>query len=92
MEGPYTKMEARQVLKEHPGIEFYACREGEEWQYAKVRLARKKESHVGRYFMALVLLAAVVYGAWRWHLYQKETRAARRSSPVGEVAPGEGVD
>ncbi len=84
MDGPYTKREARQVLAQNPGTEYLACREGEDWQSAKARLARKKETPWGRYLMALILLAAVAYGAWRWHLMQEASGKAPKTGTAFE--------
>lgn len=82
MTGPYLRKEARKVIRENPGVSYMACREGENWQDANVRLPAKKASIPwGLIFMTVLLAMAI--GAW-WHLKNQE---AQRKPSSGAAAP-----
>ena len=84
MEGPYTKKEARQIVVQEPGTSFLACREGEDWQDAVVRLPEEKKSLPWRFIIMLILVAAVGFGSWRWYqTMEAERKAKQHATPVG---------
>ena len=84
MTGPYLRKEARKVIRENPGVSYMACREGENWQDAKVRLPAKKASVPWGLIVMIVLLAAAI-GMW-WHLKQQEELRKASSPPAAQAA------
>jgi hypothetical protein len=74
MLGPFTKSEARAIVKESPEICFHARRDGEvRWQDAEVRLAPKKSAAGLIWLIALAVLAIAFLGAW-WSANQNHRR------------------
>lgn len=89
MDGPFSKKEARVIVKNNPGISFLACREGEGWQDSATRLAKKKKPFVSGQMMLAIILIVVLLGAWFW--WQKQPRGAPMKPQETAPAPAKSV-
>jgi hypothetical protein len=84
MTGPYTKKEARELVAQSPGVPFLACREGEDWQDAAVRLAHKKSNPTRAIVSAILIIVLLVvagFGFKKWQdLQSGGNRAAEKAA------------
>jgi hypothetical protein len=88
--GPFTKDEARAIVRESPAICFRARRDGEvEWKDAAVRLAPKKSMR-GFWIVAFAVIAISALGYW-WsanHHHRSVKETAASLEPI-EAQPSE---
>jgi hypothetical protein len=75
MTGPFTKKDAREFVAQSPGTPFLACREGEDWQDAAVRLAPRKSDPtkaIVSTVLIIVLVAVAGFGFKKWQDHQRD--------------------
>jgi hypothetical protein len=83
--GPFTKNEARAVVKESPEVRFRARRDGEvEWQEAAVRLAPKKS--MAGFWIAAFAVVTISLLAWWWSANQAPHRTSSGDTAATDAA------
>jgi len=89
MTGPYTKKEARELVAQSPGVPFLACREGEDWQDAAVRLAHKKSNPTRAIVSAILIIVLLVIAGFGFKKWQDLQSSGNRAT---EMAAGVNSD
>jgi hypothetical protein len=80
--GPYTKKEARSVVRQNPEETFLAQRDGDgAWQHAEERLKDAKSSgmSVGT-MVAMVLIVVLIIGGFKWWQSEKARIAGSKKA------------